>query len=193
LFGIDGFLTKCFVPNQFPGFTWLLNKGSYTFQARTSIYSISAPGWSNIMCAQSSEETGITDNDWWAPWVNQKPYPVTPISGNSKPIPCVFKTIKENNINLRNVAIFTWDWLLNFGNETIPNSIDEEFICKSNSVFEAIICDEKAYNKTIEIIKKKESTLKFANVSDLMYHYMQGDLGKDKKFIYYLEKIADDQ
>jgi len=43
-----------------------------------------------------------------------------------------------------------------------------------------------------ELIKKKESTLKFANVSDLMYHYMQGDLGQDKKFIYYLEKIADD-
>jgi hypothetical protein len=44
-----------------------------------------------------------------------------------------------------------------------------------------------------EIIKKKEATLKFANVSDLMFHYIQGDLGQDKKFIYYLEKIADDQ
>lgn len=44
-----------------------------------------------------------------------------------------------------------------------------------------------------DIIKIKETTLKFANVSDLMYHYLQGDLGQDKKFIYYLEKIADEQ
>jgi len=35
--------------------------------------------------------------------------------------------------------------------------------------------------------------LKFSNVSDLMYHYVQGDMLQDKKFIYYLEKTADDQ
>jgi hypothetical protein len=27
-----------------------------------------------------------------------------------------------------------------------------------------------------EIIKKKESQIKFANISDLMYHYVQGDI-----------------
>lgn len=35
--------------------------------------------------------------------------------------------------------------------------------------------------------------MKFSNVSDLMYHYVQGDMLQDKKFIYYLEKTADDQ
>jgi hypothetical protein len=45
----------------------------------------------------------------------------------------------------------------------------------------------------LEIIKKKESQMKFANVSDLMYHYIQGDIVQNKKFIYYLEKLADDQ
>ena len=44
-----------------------------------------------------------------------------------------------------------------------------------------------------DIIHRKESQLKFANVSDLMYHYVQGEMVQDKKFIYYLEKIADDQ
>jgi hypothetical protein len=35
--------------------------------------------------------------------------------------------------------------------------------------------------------------MKFANVSDLMYHYVTGDVVQNKKFIYYLEKVADDQ
>jgi len=165
--GIDGFLSKCFVPDKYTGFSWLLNNGSYTFKARTSVYSISAPGWSNILCAQSSEETGITDNDWWAPWVNKQPYPVTPVTGNNTPLPCIFQTIKENNNNLKNAAIFTWDWLLNFGNEAIPNSIDKEFICKSTSVFEAITCDEKAYNNSIELIKSKDFDFLFIDLNSL--------------------------
>ena len=167
IFGIDGFLSKCFVPDKYTGFSWLLNNGSYTFKARTSVYSISAPGWSNILCAQSSEETGITDNDWWAPWVNKQPYPVTPVTGNNTPLPCIFQTIKENNNNLKNAAIFTWDWLLNFGNEAIPNSIDKEFICKSTSVFEAITCDEKAYNNSIELIKSKDFDFLFIDLNSL--------------------------
>ena len=43
-----------------------------------------------------------------------------------------------------------------------------------------------------EIIKKKESQMKFANVSDLMYHFVTGELVQNKQFIYYLEKVVDD-
>lgn len=34
--------------------------------------------------------------------------------------------------------------------------------------------------------------MKFSNISDLIYHYVQGEMVQDKKFIYYLEKVADD-
>jgi len=44
-----------------------------------------------------------------------------------------------------------------------------------------------------EAIKKKETTLRFSNVSDIMFHYVSGDMTQNKKFIYYLEKVADEQ
>jgi tRNA G18 (ribose-2'-O)-methylase SpoU len=48
-------------------------------------------------------------------------------------------------------------------------------------------------NQLTEVIRHKEHQLRFSNVSDLMYHYLQGDMVQNKKFIYYLEKVADDQ
>lgn len=45
-----------------------------------------------------------------------------------------------------------------------------------------------------EIVKKKESALKFSQVSDLMYHFVNGGMSAaNKNFIYFLEKVADDQ
>lgn len=44
-----------------------------------------------------------------------------------------------------------------------------------------------------EVVKKKEQSIKFAQVSDLMYHFVGGDMVQNKQFIYYLEKVADDQ
>jgi hypothetical protein len=52
---------------------------------------------------------------------------------------------------------------MTFENAVIPESLHE----LSRMIMQALP----------EIIKKKESTLKFANVSDLMFHYIQGDLG----------------
>jgi len=44
-----------------------------------------------------------------------------------------------------------------------------------------------------EAVKKKEATFRFSNVSDLMYHYSVGGLTHNKRFLYYLEKVADEQ
>ena len=90
------------------------------------------------------------------------------------------------------------------GKKSKPPRVDKNccVLCPADNECKCIIQMHYSISKTMsrmimqalpEIIKKKESTLKFANVSDLMFHYIQGDLGQDKKFIYYLEKIADDQ
>ena len=152
VFGIDGFLTRCLNARLYPGFQWLIDHGSYTFKARTAINSVSGPGWSNILCAMSSEETGIRDNAWFAPWLYKKPQPVTPLTGNDNPLPCIFQTIKSNNQNLKTAAFFNWNWFLNFGNSSIPNSIDKEYYCRNNNFYEAVDCDLKALNKTVELI-----------------------------------------
>jgi hypothetical protein len=45
-----------------------------------------------------------------------------------------------------------------------------------------------------EAIKKKESNIKFSQVSELMFHFVNSELSHQQKdFIYYLEKVADDQ
>jgi hypothetical protein len=45
-----------------------------------------------------------------------------------------------------------------------------------------------------EVIKKKETALKFSQVTDIMYHFVNGDMGlSNKNFVYFLEKVADDQ
>ena len=152
LIGIDGFLTKCMNEAITDGFDWMKAHGSYTFKARTAIEEISGPGWSNILCALDTEDTGVTDNNWSAPWFFGKPQNITPITGNDKPFPCAFQQFKDNNINLKTSSFYSWEWFVNLGNVSIPGSIDREIFCMMDGMDSSIKCDKEAIEAGVKII-----------------------------------------
>lgn len=153
LIGIDGLLQKCWSEANTSAFEYMKMMGSYTLNARTAIEAVSGPGWSNILCGMDSESTGITDNNWWAPWFYGKPTAISPISGDKKPLPCVFGEIKRQKPETKIVSFYSWDWLVNLGNTTNPGTIDKEVVCLMDSMEESIICDEKALATAQELIK----------------------------------------
>jgi predicted AlkP superfamily pyrophosphatase or phosphodiesterase len=154
LIGIDGLLKKCIPEANFTALLHMIQNGSYTFKARTNIETLSAPGWSGILCGMDSESTGIFSNDWVAPWFYGKPDPITPATGNSKPIPCIFEQIKVQNPTSKVAAFFGWDWFTSLTDASIPNSIDFEDFCLMDEVDQAIKCDDRALIRAKEIISK---------------------------------------
>eukprot|EP00347_Sterkiella_histriomuscorum_P004264 403361113 len=44
-----------------------------------------------------------------------------------------------------------------------------------------------------DIIRRKESEISVAQISDIMYHYTSAEVMQNKSFIYYLHKLADEQ
>ena len=63
--------------------TTIILQGTYTLtNARTSLQTISGPGWSSHLCGMNMERTGVTDNGWGPPWMGID-QPITPITGNS--------------------------------------------------------------------------------------------------------------
>lgn len=152
LIGIDGLLKKCMDTNKLSFLKYMEQNGSYTYSGRTSIQAVSGPGWSNILCGMDTESSGVVRNEWEAPWLHGKAQPITPLSGNEKPLPCIFEQIKKENKDLKTAAIFSWDWFENLSNKSIHNSIDMEEICHMDSMEEAIVCDEKSIDKVKKMI-----------------------------------------
>lgn len=153
--GVDGVLQKCIYQAKHDIFDTFKVEGSYTFQARTAIQTVSAPGWSNILCGMDSEMTGITDNDWEAPWFYEYNNAITPVSGNDA-LPCIFKTIKDSNPNLKTGYITDWEWFNNLSSITIPGSIDYDYYCNTGGVPEYIKCDATGLTKVKDIIMNKD-------------------------------------
>jgi hypothetical protein len=153
LIGIDGFLTKCYNESRVDGYEFLKSHGSYTFKARTAIQEVSAPGWSNILCALDTEDTGVINNDWNAPWLYKKPQNITPITGNDKPFPCAFEQFKHNNKSLKTSAFYSWEWFVNLGNVSIPGSLDREMFCMMDEMNSSIVCDQQAIETGLKVIK----------------------------------------
>ena len=54
-----------FYDNLFSG-TYTLDKGRSVFM------SMSGPSWSTTLCGMIPAFTGVTNNDWEAPWVSDK-------------------------------------------------------------------------------------------------------------------------
>ena len=102
--GVDGLRPDCM--NNAPGgnpnmMTRIAGEGTSTLtHARTVTETWSGPGWTANLCAMDSYLTGVTDNSWRPPWKGQ-PQPITPVTGNDKPFPCVYQTIKEQSPNTR--------------------------------------------------------------------------------------------
>jgi predicted AlkP superfamily pyrophosphatase or phosphodiesterase len=141
LIGVDGLLQTCMDKAHIEQFKLLEKQGSYTYNARTAIEAMSGPGWSNILCGLETEDTGVTGNDWVAPWLYGYPAKIDPLTNND-PFPCVFSEIKRNNKNALVKVTWAWDWFINLGNISIPGSIDVEDLCDpGDSMSESILCD----------------------------------------------------
>lgn len=150
LIGVDGLAQICAELENYKSFAYLMMNGSYQFKTRSTTEGLSGPGWSSLFCSLHSEDTGIIDNKWRAPWVtvqNLRNYKYsTPITGLNKPLPCIFQILKSNLNNFTNIFYSSWDFFFeNFSSKAIPNSIDiysECFISSYPSFYDYSICDD---------------------------------------------------
>jgi hypothetical protein len=158
LIGVDGLFKRCMNESDHNVFDYMMNEGSYTLSGRTAIESLSASGWSNILCGLDSEDTGVTSNEWWAPWMyGGKVYNITPITGKDEPFPCIFSELKKNNKNLKIKATWAWQWFLNIGNISIPGSIDEDELCipmPDMNMAASVKCDNLMLQNGLKFIRE---------------------------------------
>lgn len=164
--GVDGVLQKCINQSKHTIFDFFEKNGSYSYSSRTAIQTMSAPSWSNILCGVDTEMSGITSNDWRAPWI-YGPQPITPYTGDDKPIPCIFEQIKKEKSELKTAYLYDWDWFNNFNKYSIQNSIDYDFYCDTDTVEDYIKCDTVNFNNLRDIIKGKDN-MDF----DYMFYYI---------------------
>eukprot|EP00340_Litonotus_pictus_P005001 CAMPEP_0170517032 /NCGR_PEP_ID=MMETSP0209-20121228/3131_1 /TAXON_ID=665100 ORGANISM="Litonotus pictus, Strain P1" /NCGR_SAMPLE_ID=MMETSP0209 /ASSEMBLY_ACC=CAM_ASM_000301 /LENGTH=276 /DNA_ID=CAMNT_0010802167 /DNA_START=154 /DNA_END=984 /DNA_ORIENTATION=+ len=128
--------------------------GSYTYKARTAIWAVSGPGWSNILAGISTELSGIVNNDWMPPSITRSHSKITPVTGLD-PLPTVFAEIKKNNPKAIIKTAESWPFLLFFGDNFIPGSVDEERFCHpSDELSDIYACDERMKNETLKFIKE---------------------------------------
>jgi predicted AlkP superfamily pyrophosphatase or phosphodiesterase len=156
LIGIDGLFKYCMNNATTTAFNYLMQEGSYTLNARTIIETASGPGWSATLCGLDTEDTGVFDNSWVAPWMFNRKAKITPITGD-KPFPCVFSELKKNNPELKIKVTWNWSWLLNLGNVSIPGSIDKEYFCDpypDRDITKIDECDKQMMENTIESIRE---------------------------------------
>lgn len=156
LIGLDGFDLRCYQKGLFgeKGFGFVEANGSYTYKARTAIEAVSGPGWSNILCGQDTEDTGIINNEWIIPMLSREYSKITPVSGAANPINCVYQELKKNKADLKIKTSLVWDFLLFFGNQFNPNSVDVEELCMPyNTEAETKSCDLNSKDLTLKFIK----------------------------------------
>ena len=53
---------------------------------------VTEPGWSSHLSGMPMERTGVVDNGWGPPWMGID-QPITPITGNTAAMPCVFQVL----------------------------------------------------------------------------------------------------
>lgn len=146
LIGIDGFLSQCMDKANVSSFKFLEQEGSYTYKGRTIIETISGPGWVSTLCGLDSEDTGITNNEWRAPWLFKTKPAIDPITGLDKPFPCLFSELKKNRNDLNITVTWAWSWFVNLGSKSMPGSIDKEYFCNpqpEGKMPPSIKCDEE--------------------------------------------------
>jgi hypothetical protein len=94
LIGIDGYMEYCMDKAKHESLDLMMERGSYSMNARTTIIPISAPGWSNILCGLNTESSGIVRNEWYPPWIYSVNNGIASVTGND-PLPCIFEHIKK--------------------------------------------------------------------------------------------------
>jgi predicted AlkP superfamily pyrophosphatase or phosphodiesterase len=160
LIGVDALYIGSLNKTNSSAFQLMEREGSYIHNARTAYESLSSSGWTNVLCGMETEDTGVTNNDWWAPWLlGGKTQHISPVTGVDKPFPCIFSELKNNNPNLEIKVSWDWEWLsLNLGNISMPGSMDREDLCdpteNDDPYNDYIRCDSTMFNNTINYIRE---------------------------------------
>lgn len=120
LIGLDGLNPGCLKNTK--NFDYFFQNGAYTFTAHSTKEAWSSTGWSALLCSMESNDTGILDNSWVPPEINE------PLRKNG--LKCLFEVIKKQNPRLKTGFYYDWDWLEFFGNKYMGDSyIDDEYSC----------------------------------------------------------------
>jgi hypothetical protein len=104
-------------------------EGSYSLQARSELYSFSAPNWSAHLCGLGNEETGVTSNSWTAPWMGEQQN-LNPLTGLNYPLPCVFYYLKGYDANIRTASFINWPWIYEMSGRNSPGASDYDYYCR---------------------------------------------------------------
>ncbi|CAH1792115.1 unnamed protein product [Owenia fusiformis] len=180
--GIDGLKPAC-ITNSSTGSPNILHRlgkmGTSTMvNARTTIQTVSAPGWSTTLCAMAPTSTGAISNSWTAPWLGTT-QDITPVTGNAHPMPCVFGTIKSQSPDTKTAAFYDWSWFVNLGNKSIPGSLDVDYFAnpggRDNGYGDA---DEEIATEAVKYLKatlpssqSSYSFVYFGNVDETGHGY----------------------
>ena len=168
--GVDGLRPDC-IKGAIGGAPNLLKRmaseGTHTLnRARTSLVTISAPGWSNVLCGMDIETTGVLGNSWRPTWLGYS-QPLTPVTGNYSSLPCIFKELKSQDPSIRTASFYNWGWLTYMSNQGYPGAVDYEV----KKLDAPVITDEflagstKRYLKSLYATTEKSFTfLYFENV-----------------------------
>jgi predicted AlkP superfamily pyrophosphatase or phosphodiesterase len=185
LIGIDGLMQDCL--NESTNreiWDFMKQRGSYTFKARTAIQSMSASGWSNILCGMPTEDSGVTFNHWVPTNFFQRLNRIQVISDDGL-LPCIFQEIKKQDKNLVNYSVYNWDWFIFLGDTINPKTVDKDIFIMADNYNQSRIGDEKVANKTLEIINEDFSFffLYFGSVDT--YGHTHGFCSKE-----YIEQLS---
>ena len=130
--GIDGLHSDCWLnaTGGVPNLLRMSAEGSFTYSnARAELLTFSGPNWGSFVSGLGIEETGITSNDWEAPW-NGFDELITPVTGLNYPIPNVAYYLKGWDANIRTAAFYNWPWFYEMFGRGSPGSVDIDFYCR---------------------------------------------------------------
>lgn len=80
-----------------PSIDNLISNGAYSFNAQAGTYTLSAPGWSNILCGVSEDKHGVTDNTF--------------NGSNYDKYPSLFTRAEEYDPLIKTASVVSWDEL----------------------------------------------------------------------------------
>jgi predicted AlkP superfamily pyrophosphatase or phosphodiesterase len=95
LIGIDGLRPDALQKAATPNLDALVAEAAYSFAARTGEYTVSGPGWSNILTGVWEDKHGVKDNTF--------------AGADYDKYPTIFSRIEKYNPNLKTASVASWE------------------------------------------------------------------------------------
>lgn len=104
ILGLDGLSVDGVVKTASPNIRRLMARGSWTFQARAVMPTLSSPNWATVITGAGPEQHGITSNGWFRKMVEFQPV----CAGPKGIFPTIFSLLRTQRPDSR-IAVFH-DW-----------------------------------------------------------------------------------